>query len=363
MRIVYSPQIYAKPAEAKAIGESLLSHGRAIMPSLIIPASTAALDVHSISAVEKRVSRFVNILKGRIDRSSMLWDPVTFYCDVGLIPEHEPDRPSFQSIEIYYSRLHEEGFNAIPVARLGHSVKRLQVLKNYGQTVGKTFCIRLTFDSLRMFDTETEIRNIMQIFGVVPGEVDLIIDFGFMSGIPVNAESWIGRIGHLAHWRRIIIAGGSISNRAGAYTVGMNYQVRHEWQMWMSLKQGLLRDRENVVFGDYATRNPIPLLHSFVRRGTAKILYTVQGTTIVLKDGRKEIGLAGDAYREMCKTLSECDFFVGHNFSVGDRNIVLCSTVANPPSYRRYYIECELNHHFSQVINEIEVLRPAMAAA
>lgn len=140
------------------------------------------------------------------------------------------------------------------------------------------------------------------------------------------------------------------ANEADAHALSL-IGPRKELNNYLELKVS-----NNIYFGDYTTRLKGEVLTGFnMNNSYLKVFYTTETDYWIAKS--KLIRDGGEySFHEICKNLTEQDFYPGSDFSFGDREIEKCANQEITISEHQAPIAISVNHHIETTIEQLSKL-------
>lgn len=221
-------------------------------------------------------------------------------------------------------------------------------------------CIRLESDALDEMDDQDffmgQIGDMLLSLGVAAGNCSLLIDFSDVTDRSVvelqeDVEKVLSVLGGVG-FRFIAMSGCSIpANIAEAVeqrdSTGM--VLRKEVLAWKALK--LDKPSLNLVFGDYAIRNP-KAIDAPAPDANGKIRYTVDGKYFVVRGHSRRQFDKGYQTHRLAQILVESPHYLGEHFSWGDSHIMKCAKYEVGPGAPVTWIAVDTSHHLKTVVME-----------
>lgn len=360
----YAPQLYDRIAEINTVGEVTKVYYGRILPCFIArPLNPKDGADQNYRETLRRITSIAKKIRGRIDRESFFWDSHPFHYDGGLLPEDCFGPINRDPITVVFEQLRQDRFKAIPILRFDASDKRTNVIQKIVVEDGFGCGIRINPKSIDKEDFVEKLSTVIEKLGISTRRIDIIVDYGYVTAPDKNGASKIRKVFDFAQWRCVILAGGSIPPFATRYRPGVSLQRRYELETWVITREHLGSKPGNFIFGDYGTRSPSYSLKAEKFQGTPKILYTTRIGTEIHKGRRTKSGSRQDEYRRLARGVVQSKSFKSPKTSNGDTKIELVSRAANAPAFPRYYIECDLSHHFITVSQQISDIISGREAA
>ncbi len=276
---------------------------------------------------------------------------VSFYID---LPESLWDaelEDGTHALARVFSGIRENGLDARPVIGADRPAEYKDVVKAIVETDNKGLCFRLTPEKA---NTEN-INGLLSLFDVKPSEIDLLIDFGFITPAPdVFLLAFQGIFGGLplrTEWRNIIFGATAFPKDLSDVPSGTTNLPRSEWATWKKIHG--VAEMRSVRFADYAISHPeIVVMDPRIMTMSANIRYTTDEEWMVLK-GRSVRKHGYGQFTEHCEALVKSPAYKGENFSAGDKTIHECSLKKLGSGNATVWRRVGVNHHLSLVHSQI----------
>jgi len=197
-----------------------------------------------------------------------------------------------------------------------------------------------------------------------PGEVDLIMDMGYLRPEDELAASdlamLIAECGDVGRWRRLILLGSSMPSSL-AEEVGEDTSKtlqRREYDLWLAVGRPL-----GIAFGDYGVQGPKPPYDGRGGPGRANLRYTTPSGTVAFRGLGAVNSLpradADDQYRRMCQSVMLLGSFGGSGCCWGDRLILECALGDRLPGRQEMWRGAGTSHHLVVVADSLSALEAA----
>ena len=249
---------------------------------------------------------------------------------------------------------------AIPVAWTSYDKATLQIIKSEVKKDGRGVCIRLDEAAGDEPDLAQILDSTILELDVVPEEVDLILDVGYVGVAEIDravisCRHIINQLPHLNRWRTLVLASSGFPENMSQQGVGTSTIQRADWLMWSRVLQDYRNGRlERLpLFGDYAIAHPeVADIDPRTMQMSANIRYTSEDTWVIFKGrGVKKYGFK--QIYGLCQNLISHQCYRGKGFSFGDEiyhnRAHQLETVGNASQWRRD----ATNHHITYVVRQI----------
>lgn len=237
-----------------------------------------------------------------------------------------------------------------------------EVFKNAGASSAGTLCIRLESDAFDdMDDPEYFIRRLNSIITTTAfpeARICILIDFRDTNMLSVIDMQAVAEkcIETLSAWdfSYIGIAGSSIPimiNDAVEEINSTGYVTRKEVLTWKALRKAY--PKQNLVFSDYAIRNPNAVDDVPAPHANGKIRYTISNQFFVVRGHSLQFHNKGKQYHRLSAEVVNSPHYMGPNFSYGDEHLFQCSKGKGGCGNSTTRITIDTAHHLKAVTVEV----------
>ena len=248
------------------------------------------------------------------------------YVDVHDFPLETRVATGVLPITFLFDILKQYGSSAVPVTGV-KADREIDYLHAVGKIVGrdgKGACLRLQEDDLSdLQGLNPSVIEALAAVGLATGDIDLILDFGFIGGRNPDSLSELAiealrTISVLGTFRNVIVSGTSVPERLGKKDQGkIRRERRIEVPLWQRVARTLGHDL-GIVFSDCGVIGARYVTPTGPVRVPPRIRYSNSVEHLFLR------GKPGE-YAALCRTIVESNDFAGGNFSVGDRHFEQCA--------------------------------------
>jgi hypothetical protein len=281
-------------------------------------------------------------------------------------------------IPYFYDQLMGWGLDVVPVIgydRWGSDVYR-QGLQGIDLRDNKRVCLRL--ESFAMKDAaepdflREQINEIVDAMEVDPTNYLVLIDFEDTTATPLEQMVNTGNsvIEALAGFgfTKYVVAGCSIPPFIDQAIPRHNETgkiMRREWTVFQTFMRAY--PQYTWLHGDYGIRGPksvdAPNKHT-----NGKIRYTTSAMYFAARGHSLSEGNKGAQMHDLAKWIMDSEYFMGADFSWGDRELVRCAMkeLKNKKPFKGNptgWIAIDTNHHLTWVVQEVEELVMRLARA
>lgn len=229
-----------------------------------------------------------------------------------------------ETLAVLYEEAARRGLAFMPVARSTDRQRCLEIVGEAAGEHGRGLALRHRLGSRLQRTGEgpaDRLLRTVESVAATPGEVDLILDLGWLDPDSAPSARWVARqiqaLSASAVWRSIILAATcvpqSICEIADLDAAGSI--PRTEWLLWKDVTSATDVD---LVFADYAVQHPkVP---SFGGRTYGNLRYTTDHELYVSR-GRLVSNMDNADFATMCRRIVVDGPFSGQDFSWGDEQI------------------------------------------
>lgn len=247
--------------------------------------------------------------------------------------EDDDGNPADHPLQKCFDTVAKLGQEAIPVTGSGRSPAYQAALANIANTQKKGFAIRLVPDDFEDEDALGDtVDAIVELVGVAPGSIDIIIDADTVAGASAASVAQLHRanislLPHLSQWRTLTVVAGAFPMSLAPLTTGnWNLSPRADWRGWRAVVSGSQKPPRLPTFGDYGIAHP-----DLPPTGRATILaqlrYTIPDQFLIWKGHNVfRHPKRFDQFLDICKDLVKRPEFMGPAFSYGDAEIYAKAT-------------------------------------
>lgn len=224
--------------------------------------------------------------------------------------------------------------------------------------------VRLNALDLRQSGARQQLLDILGNLRLMPDEVDIIIDYRVITGMPGTMHHLAGMIESIAHWRSITFLSGAFPPDLSELERNNQYLLpRHDWLAYRryALEAG------SAGFGDYTIQHG--LFEEREGKGlnfSASIRYTGPADWVIMRGEsvRVKDGPGYQQYPANAQLLCERPEFCGAGFSAGDRYVKEMSLQSVKTGGPKEWLEAGINHHIAYVLYQLEhITETPMASA
>lgn len=262
-------------------------------------------------------------------------------------------------LETTFDHLRTAGVAAIPVYGFDRDEAYLEAIAAIQARLRRGVCLRLLEDDMEdPSQAVEEIIRALSRFALTPKSVDIVLDFRSLVQkqlrmVVSHALNTINAIQRVGQFRSIIVAGSNYPrNVSDVPADGIGFVERRELLVWERIRSAL-QNGTHVHFGDYSVVHPDFVDVENTRNANAKIRYTIRGNWLVSRGHmlREEPGFL--QYHDVARRVVRANEFMGPHFSWGDQYIANCAEESDGPGNLAKWVEVDVCHHVSFVMQEI----------
>ncbi len=291
------------------------------------------------------------------------WEKKPAYIDFSLL--YTVDL-KVESIKRIFVKATESGLNLTPILNLSDNDEVKKAIKQIFKKYTNKICFRIVSSELENISSlNSQLDGLLQYFNAAQRDIDLLIDLKEAKsddgGYYRRYFNYSQGIKNLISWRNFIFACGAFPGNLSECSIDEpTYIPRTEWINWMKIRKS--EAKRVPIFADYAVRNPIYNETLQFYSSSASIKYTLERDWIVLRGKARKF----EDYLAHASLLVKEKFFLGENFSEGDRFIV--EKARYFPEYMQkkiekkkldgtgntaMWLEAFINHHLTLTANQL----------
>jgi hypothetical protein len=209
------------------------------------------------------------------------WQARPCFVDLKYLPATTRCAGGLHCVEVLFQTARAEGCSAIPVVCLAADPAFLLAVGAVVRQDRRGVCLRLTLPDFDRPGFVTQIENLLRPLAEGPGDVDLVIDLGTPTYVPIGIwtltmSTLMSRVPMLNRWRTLTIAGTSYPQSVAGIASPHQLVARLEWQAYRALIATLGHEARIPTFGDYAVAHPdLVELDMRMVKPFAKLRYTI----------------------------------------------------------------------------------------
>lgn len=267
------------------------------------------------------------------------------------------DMTSSEYVKKFLSISLSKGANCIPVISLENYNLLLDQFIESKNFIKHGIAIRITAETILEYDEL--MKKIIDKIQIEKRSITLIIDFETIDeknfNLFVLGFKNIKDNSNLNEYNRTIVTATGFPNGFPSFYMNnetMKLFERTELLLWKKIDTSGIN---NIHFGDYCCNSPAPLIADTSNlRPSAIIKYTTENSWLIVKGGQ----LFREGYSQYCdlsKKIIQSDYFMGENYSYGDKYIYDCAhkdkdqdkNFGNPTTW----VQVATNHHITLMVN------------
>lgn len=358
----YVPILKWKMGEYQALARLSTSVKDRITPLLEIPPVGFDFETNrNKESIDDHLGDFGKRLKAK-------WQGRRCFVDLKHLPPSTRCVGGRHYVEVIFDMARVEGCAAIPVVCFANDPAFLTAIAAVVQQDRRGVCLRLTLSDFDRPLLAADIDNLLRPLTDNPSDVDLVIDFGTPTYLPlaihtITVTALMSRVPYLNRWRTLTIAGTSYP--ASVANINPPYQLlpRLEWQAYRAYTATLGREARIPTFGDYAVAPPdLVELDMRIIKPFAKLRYTITDNWHIARGTPVRTHGFGQ-YQQMCADLVRLPYFSGPTFSAADDYIAQCAAGTVPTGNLSTWVWVSTNRHLTKVVDDLASAGVLSAAA
>lgn len=245
--------------------------------------------------------------------------------------------------------VHSHGRPALPVTGVGRSTEYQRAVKRAVETWHEGVVLRVRREDFAQSEgIERLLERLLSDLGVVPAQVDLILDLrslqeAHLAADEIAAIGMLNQLPHIGEWRHLALAGTGMAASVSSFPRNEITPLRRlEWWLY----QGVRNQRHNIrrlpTFGDYGINHPDQVEDSTdpkFMRPTAHLRYATENDWLIVKTRTVDSG-GIDALPELFRALMKRPEYQCLGTSSADRWVDEVSkgsaSPGNPTTWRQH---------------------------
>lgn len=245
----YVPILRWKKAEQLALRD-LGRKEKATMTPLIevTPRASGLKSILDPARVDQRCSKVVTeILEN--------WGDDTLFLDLGLVnPENRTSDGVHPLIAFFRGRLFS---SFIPVTTIDRDAAYQAAVKSVVAQDRLGLCLRLRSSELEQPNFPSKLALLLKEFDLECEEVDILVDYGSISGVWPSFARACERLPDLSRWRTFTIVSGAFPKDLSGMAIGEHELPRQDWQAWRDQVTAHPTLPRLPAYSDYGLGHPI----------------------------------------------------------------------------------------------------------
>ena len=327
-------------------------------PILLSKAGELSALSHLSDNVKNEISPVIQVLSENLEATEnflklhWLFPENQVLLDFSLFENLDENIPA---IQLFFSRITEDGVRAIPVIQNNSSDEYFDFVKEYISQTSQQVCIRASNDSGGFINFNEQTQSIITSLETDSNNTIVLVDLAYVqsSNYTTLAALSILTIESLLNvnpnWYDIVLASGSFPENLAGMVPSRVYELdRYEWHIWYLILDNP-KLKSVVKYGDYGTKNPVYLADvNFA--GTSSIKYTTENHFVIYRGELPKNNQRGmGQYIDQAAILVTTPIYSGENFSWGDLRINEIATQNNRSGNPKTWVEISQNHHVSLI--------------
>ncbi len=287
------------------------------------------------------------------------WNSSKCFIDTYLMKRDNEDNSPM--IEYFLSNLRSKNLVPLPVIHVNSSNAYIEAIKRIRVNLGiMEVGIRIVPDELSSPEFAENLTSLLRKIAQTPSACHLIFDLvsSNFSDIDNLSEGIIGIIEtfpSLKEWQSFTIAGSAFP-ASRAVKKGVSEFERNDWNFHKKFL-GVLKEKSFkrlINFGDYSIINPGYFEFDPKKmKPSANIRYTLDTRWVIAKGSRLAEAEDYAQYKSLARSIARSDYFLGANFSEGDRYISQCARGVVPPGQPRTWVWVGHCHHITKTVQNL----------
>jgi len=240
-----------------------------------------------------------------------------------------------------------EDIEVIFVIRPNSSDDYLQYIKNKGV---QTVILRIQTEYATPMLVNSTVQHVKEKLDVSEDSIMLLVDYGYISNPHINPivssfESILDGLKRPDRFKELIVSGGSFPIDVSDFQVDTLSSIpRIEWDLFQQLKS----KHDSLKYSDYGIVHPIYNPSSANFQGSCTLKYSDKSQFLIFRGSKSEYHPMGHGqYFQKSRDLLASGYYMGSDFSFGDRYIELCANEQEGPGNAGSWVKVSQNHHFS----------------
>jgi len=351
----YVPLLRGKMGEFIALKELSLTARSSLTPLLEVPDRDWDYELEDYrKTVEEHINRYPDLITDN-------WGLAEIFVDAPSVSETDVMNDGTHPLEYIFERLSSASSLAIPVTSLSRPATYQQAVQSIVARDGRGVCIRIEWDALSSATFATDLQALLGYLNISEGEVDLVLDLGFIGGdsqIPIFqsfATNFIATNSIALNARTLTLLSSAFPVNLSNFGIGISSTPRSDWHLWQNIIANSQLPRL-PSFGDYAISNPeIAQIDPRLMRMSASIRYTSDDVWFIFKGyGITNAARGGTSqYFDLARAITQHRSWCGRTFSWGDAFIDDVANNVAGPGNGQSWRQAPTNHHLHFAVNQI----------
>jgi len=294
-----------------------------------------------------------------VKRLMKKWGMNHCFVDISLVKSSERMADGRHPLKFVFDKLRVNKCRVIPVTGLDRDNDFGSVINNITSSDKHGLCIRLNIEEASKPKLKNSIDSLLSTNSLNADQCDLVLDLGAPNFEPVDGfaklcVAIIKRLPLLQQWRSFTFCGTSFPKSMSGIKQGRTLLKRFEWLLYKRVVEILSADDIRLpAFGDYGISHPEVLSRDMrLLKPSATIRYTAQDSWLIAKGLNVRDNKYGQ-YRELCRSVLTSPYYLGKDFSFGDRYITDCTEGAAKTGSLTTWRMVGTNHHIEKVVVDI----------
>lgn len=245
----------------------------------------------------------------------------------------------------------------IPVVRLEDGTAKIHAANLASDFFKEGIGLRLLVKDINSTNVINDLAKLLGLLSVEIENIDLIIDYQFISSTNNNFRKIIQCVPHIPRWRSLTVLAGAFPSDLRDVNIGQQYLPRTDWIFWRDQVWNNHDLPREVNYGDYTIQHPIFSIIDYPPNFSASIRYTVDEQWLIMR-GRSAKAHGFDQWPANAQLLALNDDFRGAKFSYGDWYIQQkgdnLGTVDESNGSAETWLRAGINHHLVFMVRQLE---------
>lgn len=356
---MYHPFVHLRDNGMRALGSTPLDVQNVISPFVqLVHTKSMNIAPNSPHEADELVNNVVRLVRLGISGRTIFGQGPAFYLGMGQLETNVRTSLRQHSLEAVARELRTSEHRMMPTVKLNSSTPYLMAARQVIEIDQRGCCIRLTKADIASSHLRETLWRVAQFLGLHPNEIDLLLDYGYVTRRITDIVDQIASIPHLKKWRRVIFGAGSVPQSLSMFeTPGEYIRPWHEKETYSLILVESKRIGRPIGYCDYCTRHPLykHTSEGFLPSPSAK--YSTENGLIILK-GKKPFRGKGksnsDQMLEHAFRIRRSGNFPGGFYSPGDSFIERVATGVQKPAHMIGWLRAEINHHICLKARELK---------
>ena len=286
------------------------------------------------------------------------WGPRFALIDTALVPSSIQGARGRHPLLVFAEHAHSNQLGAVPVTGLDRDAGSRTAAREAARRLGTGAAIRLRRPDFIRPDLGGQVADLCEFLGLVPEQLDLILDYGRSDSSAPAFGTVLSRIPRLREWRTLTAISGAFPKDLSSFSVGEHDYPRADWIWWRDQVRPPHRLPRVPAYGDYTTQHAVfsepPARANF----SASIRYAAENHWVVMRGEGvfKDDGPGFAQWPANAQLLCDREEFCGAEFSAGDGYIFDTGQQIEKTGNAETWLAAAVNHHLVFTARQIATL-------